>query len=290
MTPSALPATADRTGSVSWTAPIRIGKVTLRVRDLARVRDFYERVIGLSVIDQDKTSARLGAGGDVLLLLKHDANATPLNPREAGLFHTAFLLPKRADLASWIQHMASNRIPIQGASDHLVSEALYLADPEGNGIEVYVDKPSQSWNWTADGISMATERLDIEGLVRAGDSGPWNGAPDGIFVGHIHLQVGELAATESFYGNVLGFDLTTRYPGANFFSTGRYHHHLGTNIWNSRGANKRSSGAAGLDSFELVPTSASARDALQDRLDRAGLGKSGLIQDPWGTAIELAAA
>jgi len=247
-------------------------------------------VIGLAVIDEDKTSARLGAGGTVLLELQQDANAVPNSQREAGLFHTAFLLPSRKDLASWINHIAANRMPIQGASDHIVSEALYLADPEGNGIEVYVDKPASGWEWGKDGVKMATDRLDIEGLLKAGDNGPWKGAPDATFVGHIHLQVGDLAETEKFYGNVLGFDLATRYPGANFFSTGKYHHHLGTNIWNSRGAGQRSPGRTGLKSFELVTTSAAAHAALRARLDKAGHGQANRISDPWGTIVELSAA
>lgn len=279
-----------RAESVSWAAPIRIGKVTLTVRDLAKLRDFYQSVIGLAVIDEDKTSARLGAGGTVFLELKQDAAAALNNPREAGLFHTAFLLPTRKDLASWINHIAANRIQLQGASDHLVSEALYLADPEGNGIEVYVDKPATEWDWQASGIKMATERLDIEGMLKAGDNGTWKAAPDATFVGHIHLQVGDLAAAEAFYGKVMGFDLTTRYPGANFFSTGRYHHHLGTNIWNSRDAGQRSTGTTGLAGFELVATSAAAQDALHTRLDKTGLGKARRVEDPWGTAITLSAA
>lgn len=274
-----------RATSVSWAAPIRIGQVTLVVRDLAKVSDFYQQVIGLSVIDQDKTSARLGTGGTVLVELHHNANAALNNPREAGLFHTAFLLPTRKDLASWINHIAASRIQLQGASDHLVSEALYLADPEGNGIEVYVDKPAASWEWTASGVKMATERLDIEGLLQAGDNGTWTAAPAASFLGHVHLQVGDLTETEAFYGKVLGFDLITNYPGAGFYSTGRYHHHLGANIWNSRGAGKRSVGTTGLASVELVTTSAAAHDQLMERV-----GKVARIEDPWGTAITITRA
>jgi catechol 2,3-dioxygenase len=283
-------AEATRAQSVSWAAPIRIGKVTLTVRDLAKVRDYYNQVIGLAVIDEDKTSARLGAGGNVFLELQQDANAALNSQREAGLFHTAFLLPTRKDLASWINHVAKNRMPIQGASDHIVSEALYLADPEGNGIEVYVDKPASGWDWSSGSVKMATERLDIEGLLAAGDNGVWKGAPDATFVGHIHLQVGNLAETEKFYGDVLGFDLVTNYPGAKFWSTGKYHHHIGSNIWNSRGAGQRSAGRTGLKSFELVSTSPSAKEALLARLDKAGHSKARRIADPWGTVIELAAA
>lgn len=281
---------ATRKQSVSWAAPVRIGRVTLTVRDLPKVRDYYTQVIGLAVIDEDKTSARLGAGGNVFLELQQDANAALNSQREAGLFHTAFLLPDRKDLASWINHIAAKKMPIQGASDHIVSEALYLADPEGNGIEVYTDKPASGWDWTPNGVKMATERLDIEGLLAAGDNGPWKGAPAATFVGHIHLQVGDLDETQKFYGDVLGFDLVTNYPGAKFFSTGRYHHHIGSNIWNSRGAGQRSSGKTGLKSFELVATSPAAKDALAARLEKAGQGKATRLADPWGTVVEFAPA
>lgn len=279
-----------RAKSISWRAPIRIGKVTLTVRDLPKVRDYYSQAIGLHVIDEDKTSARMGAGGDVFLELQQDTNAALNSQREAGLFHTAFLLPSRKDLASWINHIAANRMPIQGASDHIVSEAIYLSDPEGNGIEVYADKPASSWEWSSNGVKMATDRLDIEGLLAAGNNGPWNGAPDATFVGHIHLQVGDLSETEKFYGDVLGFELVTRYPGANFFSTGHYHHHLGTNIWNSRGAGHRSAGKTGLKSFELVFTSPAEQDVLQARLEKAGYGRLTRLSDPWGTIVELVSA
>lgn len=279
----------QRTSSVSWAAPIRIGKVTLVVRDLAKVSEFYQQVIGLKVLSADDTSVRLGAGSTVLLELKHNPNAVPRSRREAGLFHTAFLLPSRAHLASWINHVAANRMPVQGASDHLASEAIYLADPEGNGIEVYADKPTSEWREANGDIKMATEHLDIEGLVAAGDAGPWQGAPDGTFIGHIHLKVGDLAKSEEFYGKVLGFDLVSRYPGANFFSTGKYHHHLGANIWNSRGAGQRTAGTTGLESFDLVATTDESYTEAMQRVAGAGLNGP-TINDPWGTTVHLVKA
>lgn len=279
----------QHTSQVSWQAPVRIGKVALTVRDLAKVSEYYQQVIGLKELGRDGKSALLGAGSLGFLELRQETGAALRPRREAGLFHTAFLLPTRAHLASWVQHIASNRMPIQGASDHLVSEAFYLADPEGNGIEVYIDRPSSEWMWSNGSIKMATEHLDVDGLLAAGSAGPWKGAPDGTFVGHIHLQVGDLAQTEEFYGKAMGFDLVTRYPGANFFSTGGYHHHLGTNIWNSRGAGVHSDGVTGLDSFELVATSDASFETMQKRLGAAG-ANSTAIKDPWGTTVQLVKA
>src|SRR5215470_17271261 len=147
------------------TTPLRIGAVGLRVRDLPRLTDFYAQAIGLQVIDRDSQTARLGAGGVTLLELEAAPNALPDDPRTAGLYHTAFLQPTRGDLARWLLHVARHRVPLSGASDHLVSEAIYLDDPEGNGIEVYRDRLPQEWRWNGDRIQMATERLDLDNLA-----------------------------------------------------------------------------------------------------------------------------
>jgi catechol 2,3-dioxygenase len=276
------------TDDLSWNAPLRIGKVTLTVRDLARVSDYYQQVIGLKLIDSGKTSARLGAGSNAFLELQQDTGARQHSPAEAGLFHTAFLLPTRGDLANWAQHIAKNRITLEGASDHLVSEAFYLSDPEGNGIEVYADKPASSWTWKDRSVAMATIRLDVEGLMKSATR-EWTAAPDGTFVGHIHLQVGDIAAAKAFYGDALGYDLTTTYPGANFYSTGGYHHHIATNIWNSKGAASRNDVATGLKSFEIVATSDKAHAGIAARAERLGM-KAGQVRDPWNTGIEIVRA
>ena len=216
-------------------APLEIGTVRLTVNDLAKVSDFYARAIGLEKLGGDGTTTRLGAGSRVLLELTADRNARKSSPREAGLFHTAFLLPSRADLGAWVHHASETRLPIQGASDHLVSEAIYLADPEGNGIEIYADRPRETWRNTDGSIKMATEYLDIPDLAAAA-RGKWKGAPEGSVVGHIHLQVGNVAEAEGFYVGDLGFEVMAHYPGAAFMASGGYHHHIGANIWNSRGA------------------------------------------------------
>lgn len=260
-------------------APVEIGRVALTVRDIDTVAAFYQTVIGLAPIASDGGTRTLGAGGRVLLELRQDRAARPGNPHEAGLFHTAFLLPSRADLAAWLIHAAAARVPLQGASDHLVSEAIYLADPEGNGIEVYRDRARGEWPRPDGRIRMATDPLDLRALA-ADASSPWAGAPDGTVVGHVHLQVGDVPEAEAFYAGALGFDIVTHYPGAAFYATGGYHHHLATNVWNSRGTGLRTVGATGLAEVELA-----ADAAAHDRL-AAVMGAR--TADPWGTTITLA--
>lgn len=275
------------------TAPLRIAKVHLRVRDLNKVCAFYQRVIGLSVLEQDARQATLGVRSVPLLVLRADPAAAPRNPRDAGLFHTAFLLPTRADLALWLAHAVRLGVPLQGASDHIVSEAIYMADPEGNGIEVYADRPVSHWRDASGKIHMTTEPLDVPGMLAAG-TGDWAGFPEGGIIGHVHLQVGDTGAADGFYRDILGFDIASRYPGASFFGSGGYHHHLAGNIWNSRRAAARPDGAAGLDTVEIVARDRATRDAILGRAERAGLaldasGQTPVLRDPWGTRIALTA-
>lgn len=259
-------------------APVEIGRVALTVRDIDRVAAFYETAIGLQPIAAQGSVRTLGAGGRVLLELRADPAASPGDPRQAGLFHTAFLLPSQADLGAWLIHASETRVPLQGASDHLVSEAIYLADPEGNGIEVYRDRTRAEWPRRDGRIRMATEPLDARELAAAATR-PWTGAPEGTVVGHVHLQVGAVPEAEAFYAGKLGFDIVTHYPGAAFYSSGGYHHHLATNTWNSRGAVHRPAGATGLADLELR-----ADPAEYARL-AADMG--GATEDPWGTSVSL---
>mgnify|MGYP001171459038 CR=1 FL=1 len=264
----------------SASAPVEIGRVALTVNDLEAVGRFYETALGLQPLSRDGGTARYGAGDRVLLELRGDKAARRASHREAGLFHTAFLMPDRPALARWLIHAAETRVPLQGASDHLVSEAIYLADPEGNGIEVYVDRPRSAWAHDGKSIRMTTDALDLNGLARSAD-GPWTGAPDGMVVGHVHLQVGTLPEAEAFYNGTLGFDITTHYPGATFYGSGGYHHHLGTNVWNSRNAGQRAQPATGLADVELLADA----DSFATLTDRNG-GKTAL-SDPWGTHVTL---
>lgn len=262
------------------TAPISIKAVRLNVRDVEAVSSFYQDVLGLEPITKVDQSVTLGVSGKSLVYLDGNPLLKPRDPRQAGLFHTAFLMPNRAHLASWLGHVAANRIPLQGASDHVVSEAIYLADPEGNGIEVYADRPMAEWRDKAGNIRMATDPLDLQSLLDAHGDTPWSGFPDQGIIGHVHLQVGDTKAAEAFYNGVLGFEVTSRYPGASFFGSGGYHHQLAANVWNSRGADTRDPSMAGLSEVTLKVTGRE-RDAIQERAGGNDL------TDPWGTRFVL---
>jgi catechol 2,3-dioxygenase len=272
--------------------PLRIGAVGLKARDLSRLTDFYSTAIGLQVIDRDAKTARLGAGGVTLLELEAAPTATPDDPRTAGLYHTAFLQPTRQDLGRWLVHAARNRVQLSGASDHLVSEAIYLDDPEGNGIEVYRDRLPQEWRWNGDRIQMATDRLDLDNLAADTGSATYQGAPDGFRIGHIHLRVGDLAATQKFYCDVVGLNPTAGRGGALFMSSGRYHHHVGSNIWHSAGAGMRDDDRAGLSWFAIEAADSAERDATIKRLQDANVPLANSqngpeARDPFGTRLRL---
>ncbi|MCO5090434.1 VOC family protein [Bosea sp. (in: a-proteobacteria)] len=269
-------------------APVFIGAVTLRVHDLPALTAWYRDAIGLRVLHQDAGSADLGVGGRVLVRLEAGAGQPTST---AGLFHLAILLPSRHDLANWLRHAAQMRLPLDGASDHLVSEALYLTDPEGNGIEIYRDRKRAEWPLRPDGgIAMATERLDLDALIGEADAGPYAGMPAGTGMGHVHLRVGDTAAAEAFYRDLIGFELMVRYPGASFLATGGYHHHIAGNIWGSRGAGPRRPGEAGLDRFELIAPDAADFAGVRERILAAGGDEAGgvpAIADPWGNRLVL---
>ena len=274
--------------------PMRVGMVTLRVRKLDPVADFYRDVIGLAVMERDATSATLGAGGVKLLVLEAHPNAADEQKRAAGLYHTAFLMPTRKDLARWLVHAAKNKVPLSGFADHLVSESVYLDDPEGNGIEVYADRPPETWKWDGGSVAMATDQLDIDDLVSltSTKTSDYAKAPDGLRIGHMHLRVGDLAQANGFYRAAIGFDPTRERQGAAFLSSGRYHHHLGLNVWQSAGAGRRDDKATGLAWFSLEIEKPDLFDAQEKRLRKAGSDivtvTDGIeVSDPWGTRVRL---
>ena len=271
---------------------LRISTVTLTVHDLDRVGRFYREVVGLRDLGREGEILRLGSGSTVLLELRRDARARVRSPREAGLFHTAFLLPSRVDLGRWTRHAAKQRFPIEGASDHGVSEAIYLSDPEGNGIEIYSDRPPKTWIWSGETLAMRTDPLDTDALMRDAGASAWDGVPEGATVGHVHLQVGAIAPAEAFYLGVLGVPVTGRYPGASFFGADRYHHHFGANIWNSRNAGQRTEPATGLTDVGVTVADAATLDAIQRRAAAADSnvvrqGSVLSLRDPWGTSLTL---
>jgi catechol 2,3-dioxygenase len=257
------------------TTPISVGQVGLKARNAKALADYYSTVVGLEQLSSDGETITLGAKGRPLLVIEGDNAAKPDDPRSAGLFHTAFLLPSRADLGRWINFATEQQIKIDGASDHLVSEALYLTDPEGNGIEIYADRTPTEWKRDGDQIAMATQRMDIAGVrgsVPAGDAG-WQGAPENSVVGHVHLRVGDSVAAEDWWHRTLGFDTVAKYGAqAVFLSTGGYHHHVGANTWQSAGAGQRDKGRSGLAWVEL--RSSDAREKAK-------------LEDPWGTEIRV---
>lgn len=286
---SATAATAEAPASPeAYDAPYHIGAVTLRVHDLAKLTAYYRDTIGLELLAADGQSAALGAGGRILVRLEAGAERPS---SAAGLFHLAILLPSRRDLAGWLKHAADTGIRLEGASDHLVSEALYLSDPEGNGIEIYRDRRRAEWPRRADGgIAMATERLDLDRLLAEAAPGAYAGMPAGTGMGHIHLRVGDTAAAEAFYRDLIEFELMVRYPGASFLASGGYHHHIAGNIWGSRGAGPRRPGEAGLDRFELVARDESGFAAMRQRFLAGGGSEDGgvpTIADPWGNRLVL---
>jgi len=254
------------------TTPTHIGRVGYKARDLAALSAWYNHVLGLEELSRDGETLTLGAAGRPLLVLEQDKAASPDDPRTAGLFHTAFLLPRRADLGRWVRHAIDTQIPVDGASDHIVSEAAYLTDPEGNGVEIYADRPHDSWRWDNGQVAMATERMDIPGVVGsvpAGDAG-WKGSPENTVVGHVHLRVGDPRQAEEWWNRTFGFDTVARYgPNAVFLSSGGYHHHIGANAWQSKGAGPRDPSRTGLAWVEMPTSEDQPAEAV----------------DPWGTVI-----
>jgi catechol 2,3-dioxygenase len=288
--PSAIPTAASR-------APVHIGAVGMRVRDLDRVTAYYRDMLGLTVQRHTRQVAVLGVGGVVLVELIQKPDALPDDPREAGLYHTAFLMPTRADLARWILHAAKNRVPFTGASDHDVSEAIYLDDPEGNGVEVYSDRPSEKWRRDGKLIFQKTDPLDIDAIIREIEpaTATYPSAPKGLRIGHIHLRVGNVAKAEAFYGGALALDVTRRRTGATFLSSGGYHHHVAVNVWHSNGAGIRNGERAGLEWFGMEINDQPTIDAVKTRLNAAGITIDAIpggfaATDPWGTSIRFTIA
>jgi catechol 2,3-dioxygenase len=269
---------------------LAMGRVVLTVNDLDRVRTFYEQAVGLHLLQEGGSTAELGVGSEVLLELRADWSARRRSPREAGLFHTAFLLPSRADLARWTKHAAATRIPVIGAADHGVSEALYLSDPEGNGVEIYADRPASAWKWKDGLVEMPSDPLDAQELMTSAGDIVWTGFPTGSSVGHVHLQVGAIPAAEAFYAGVLGLGITCRYSGGTFYAADGYHHQIATNIWNSRGAAPRTYPSTGLAEVEIRVDPARAA-AIAERAGKADKAASSFsLRDPWETVIKIAPA
>jgi catechol 2,3-dioxygenase len=279
----------------------RLGRVKLQVADLGRSVAYYEGVLGMRVLQRDAERAVLGAEGDdrPLVELQEHAGARPVPRRgRLGLYHFAILLPDRPSLGRFLAHLEEIGA-YAGMSDHFVSEAIYLTDPDGLGIEVYADRPRSAWRHEARQLTMTTIPLDVDSLIRAAKESPgglrWTGMPPGTVLGHVHLYVDDLERAEAFYHAGLGLDkVVWSYPGALFMSAGGYHHHLGTNTW-AAGAPRAEPHDARLLEWEVVlPSAEHAEQAAESLTATAGasVGSDGddwLVTDPWGTIIRLRA-
>jgi catechol 2,3-dioxygenase len=289
--PVALPALpgsyGDPPAGHRLSAELRLGPVRLQVSHLERSQQWYQQVLGLVELSREPQVVHLGATGaaEPLVILEHRPGTVPVRPgSRLGLYHYAILLPDRPALGRFIQHLA--RLGVRaGASDHLVSEALYLQDPDGLGIEVYRDRPRDEWQRLGPELMMATDPLDFPGVVASADGEPWTGMPSGTVMGHLHLHVGDLARAAEFYHQALGFDrMVWRYPGALFLGAGGYHHHLGTNTW-AEGASRPSERDAQLLEWTIVVPSPVK---LLQQLESVGVAaEAGLVRDPWGTAVRI---
>ncbi|MET3575463.1 catechol 2,3-dioxygenase [Bhargavaea ullalensis] len=253
---------------------------------------FYREIIGLEILDKKDGRVELAAGGKTpLLVLRTSETVHPKHPRRTGLYHFALLLPSRADLGTAVRHLSRHGIPI-GAADHLVSEAVYLEDPEGNGIEIYRDLPPDQWKWDGAEVRMATEPLDLPAVLAAADA-KWEGMPPDTVMGHIHLHVSDLEEARRFYGDGLGFKVVSHYPQALFMSDSGYHHHIGLNTWNGKGVLPQGPDSAGLAAFTVVFPNDTTRSAAAGRLRSLGWEPSGAgdrmtVSDPSGNRILLA--
>jgi catechol 2,3-dioxygenase len=278
-----------------------IGFVHLQVSDLRTALHFYRDLLGFRESAQDGNTAYLSATGHAPY---HVILSQPVNPvlaprRSTGLFHLAVRVPNRTELGKVVKHLLQERWPIEGTADHLVSEAVYLTDPDGNGVELYADRPREKWPVKGGEIEMATESLEVEELLRAAEmDGRWNGIHPETVIGHVHLKVSDLKRGEAFYHDLLGFDVTQRsYPGALFLAASGYHHHVGINVWTSRGAGPAPENAIGLLSFEICvpdkPTLRFLRARLEEELVPvkdvlSDVNESFMVRDPNGIQIELA--
>jgi catechol 2,3-dioxygenase len=274
-----------------------VGAVELTVADLERSLAWYGATLGLEPLERGAGRASLGAGRGELLALVEEPGARPARGH-TGLFHYALLVPERRDLARWLAHAARERVPLQGLSDHFVSEAIYLADPDGHGIEVYGDRPRELWEGRV-ATRMTTLPLDVDDLLGELDDParePFDGLPAGTAMGHVHLKVRDVPEAVSFYRDVLGFGLMARVGGqAAFLGAGGYHHHVGANTWESAGAPPPPAGSAALRHATIVLPDAAERDRALARIEASGASVRGedgapAVDDPSGNTLVLAVA
>jgi catechol 2,3-dioxygenase len=276
-------------------AGLKLGPVRLEIADLARSIGYYESVIGLRVLDRSGNNASLGTFDEDKILVElnevRGAREHPYN-RRLGLYHFAILLPSRGDLGRFVAHLAHINA-YAGQADHFVSEAFYLRDPDGLGIEVYRDRPRSEWPVVNGKLEMGLDPVDMDSLLASTEGKKWEGAPAGTVIGHVHLHVGDLTEGEKFFHRALGFDTTASLPSALFLSAGGYHHHLGTNGWAGQGPQPKEGDARLLEWIIDLPEQ-SGVDAAAKSVRGAGYattsdGADVLITDPWNTRFRIRA-
>lgn len=276
----------------------RLGRVQLQIANLSRSLMFYERTLGLRVVEREASRATLAAHGDdrILVELLERPGTQPLARGRLGLYHFAILLPDRPSVGRFVRHLAVSGVRA-GAGDHLVSEAFYLTDPDGLGIEVYADRPRSAWQRVDRELMLATDPVDVASLVEAAGDTQWTGMPAGTVIGHVHLHVGDLDQAAAFYAESLGFDrMTWSYPGALFLGAGGYHHHLGTNLWAGPIARAPQDDEARLLEWTIELPSRIDVDNVARSLATSGYAAEGgaagevLAHDPWGIAVRVRAA
>lgn len=269
-----------------------VESLTLKVLDLPSMSQFYTKVLGFETIEEQANKTILGVGGKEILILEHAPELEPKTGRYAGLYHFAVLLPSRKELGKMLIHLHQQRIPV-GSSDHHVSEALYLSDPEGNGIEIYRDREANEWEWRGEHVHMTVDPLDVEAVAQESEGEKWEGMPNGTVLGHIHLHVSDLQAAREFYTEVLGFGLVAGLGNqALFVSDGDYHHHIGLNIWNGTGIPALPDNTAGLSHYVIRVPDEQAQRLLQERLQAYGAdlheeGSTVTTADPSGNKIKI---
>lgn len=274
---------------------IYVDKVQFKVTDLQKSIQFYQELLGFKILEQNKKQVKLTADGMTnILTLIEPADAVPKPSRTTGLYHFALLLPKRVDLALFVTHLDNHNVRF-GAADHLVSEAIYFEDPDGNGIEVYADTDPSTWSWQAGLVAMDTIPLDFDDLMFDIDleNQSWKGMPDQTIIGHIHLHVSDLKAAQEFYTKGLGFNIVSRLgDSALFLSTADYHHHIAVNIWNGPNAPRPPKNSAGLDYYRVVVPKQEMLEKILTNLAAIGTKINNkdsaiTVEDPAGNSVQL---
>ncbi|WP_257351880.1 VOC family protein [Pseudalkalibacillus decolorationis] len=271
-----------------------IGHVHLTVSDLKRSLTFYTETLGFRVLEETDNKVTLSTDNQTpLIIIEQEEKVLPKQQRTTGLYHFAILVPNRRDLGAFIRHISESGYPVQGASDHLFSEAVYLADPDGHGIEVYVDRPESEWVWKNGELPFISDPLDIDSLLKESGDKEWSGFPNKTVLGHIHLHVADLNTAKIFYNEGLGFDITVPFRHqALFVSSGRYHHHIGLNTWNGQGAPAPGENHVRMNWYSIVLPSEEVRSSIIERLVKIGASihkenGSVWIKDPSHNKIRL---